>query len=112
MSRRLVLIVALLGLSLPTMRSVADERFSCLRIAGADRDRTAQILAELSGPAPTVAMARDDEFADALAGAYLGVPVLLTPPDQLAPAAAEALADLQSRSVVLLGGQVAISAAV
>jgi len=91
------------------------------RESGPTRIETAVDIAQGSyddDEAEVVVLARADEFADALAGTPLAVrrhgPMLLTYPDQLHPNTA---AELQrvlpaGRTVILLGGPVALSLAV
>lgn len=68
------------------------------------------------GSAPTVLLARDDVFADALAsGSVQGLadaPLLLTPTDSLDDRVAAELERLGAQRVVIFGGVVAVSAAV
>jgi spore coat protein A len=83
------------------------------RIAGADPVATAAMVAvDLSGPADVAVLATDAVFADALAAGLLGVPVLLTDPAALSPAAADALAALGVREVLLAGGAAAVGTGV
>ncbi len=89
------------------------------RLAGADRIGTALAISGASHPddhqAPAVALARSDDFADALAGAPLaahaGGPILLTRSDRLAPAVADELRRLlpDDGVVHLLGGVAALA---
>jgi type VII secretion-associated serine protease mycosin len=90
--------------------------FSVQRLEGEDRYTTALAVAEQVDPRPgRVLLARGDEWADAITGgayaASAGVPVLLTPPDQLHPAVDAALAE-DRPEITLLGGEVALSGAV
>lgn len=94
------------------------------RLAGASRVETAVEVLEVlldRGPAPdTVAVARADGPADnptaawadsVSAGAWLaatGTPLLLSGTDDLHPATAAAIADLDPARVVLLGGEAAL----
>jgi putative cell wall-binding protein len=65
---------------------------------------------------PVVYVASGADFPDALTGAAAaardGGPVLLTRPDRVDPATAEALAHLQPERIVVLGGEAAVSASV
>jgi|GEM_PF-1513132 len=83
------------------------------RLAGADRVATAVAVAETFEQADTVVLASSRAFPDALAGGALAAdadaPMLLTPPDGLPEAVAEAIAELGAREVVVLGGEAALS---
>jgi CSLREA domain-containing protein len=84
------------------------------RVAGADRVATAiRVSRAAFDTADTVVLARADNFADALAGAplaaKLGAPVLLSFPGELATATAAELGRLGAKTVVILGGEAAIS---
>jgi putative cell wall-binding protein len=88
------------------------------RIAGTERDDTAAHLAAAgypSGGANIAVLARDDLFADALAGsplaAELGGPAFLTHPDSLTPTTRAALQSVLApgATVILLGGPHALS---
>ena len=91
----------------PTVERVAGEGRieTSLAVSQADRDE-----------APAVVLARADDYADALAAgplaASLGAPVLLTHNDGLHPLVAEEIERLGATSVVVLGGQAALSSAV
>ncbi|MDP9021988.1 MAG: cell wall-binding repeat-containing protein [Actinomycetota bacterium] len=94
-------------------RSVPEVR----RVFGADRTATAASVArELGAPSGRAFLASAATFPDALSAtvpaARSAAPLLLTWPDQLASAAAEALAVLGVREVVLAGGGRAVSDAV
>ncbi|WP_165492008.1 cell wall-binding repeat-containing protein [Egibacter rhizosphaerae] len=90
------------------------------RYAGDDRFETAALVAEgfaaeevgSFGGATTVLLVSGRDFADALAAGPLASagphPVLLTEPDSLPTAAAEAIDELRAERVVLIGGQAAI----
>ena len=80
------------------------------RIAGDYANETAARLADIlvAGECPTVVLARDDDFADALgatglAGA-LRVPILLTDRTTLSPAAAESINKMGAIKVYIIGG--------
>lgn len=81
-----------------------------IRLQGADRYATAAAVARdtwESVPAPL--LASGENFPDALAGAALGAPLLLTRRDCLPPATARAYADLGVRDVTGLGGAAVLS---
>lgn len=87
------------------------------RVDGETRVHTAAELAlGAFTSAPTVVLARSDDYPDALAGAPLAAlleaPILLTDGDALSPTAAAAIQQLQADTVVLLGLEVALSARV
>lgn len=93
----------------------SDDQVPTVRYAGASRYDTAALMAEdRFGDASTVLLARGDLFPDSLAGGFLaGVedsPLLLTTPDSLVDDAQAALDTLRPDTVVLLGGEAAISA--
>ncbi len=96
--------------SLPTYQTTRT------RLAGADRVRTAIEIAEHAYPggADVVVLARRDVYADALIGgplaAGLDAPILLTRSDELEGVVLDALDDLGTQSVLLLGGEGALSA--
>lgn len=66
--------------------------------------------------APTVLLGRDDLFADSLASGgvqgLLDAPLLLSPPDELDPRVAAELERLGAETVVLFGGEIAMSSGV
>ena len=87
------------------------------RLAGEDRVATAVAVSRARYPsASTAVLARDDHFADALAGAPLAAhsdaPILLTPPDVLADTVADELERLEVEEVILLGGEAALTESV
>ncbi|MBW3620884.1 MAG: cell wall-binding repeat-containing protein [Actinobacteria bacterium] len=88
------------------------------RIDGPERIATAIAISRTVHPrgAGIAFLARSDGFADALTGGVAAAlrsgPVLLTPPDRLVRATADELRRLGVRRIVLLGGPVALSAAV
>ncbi len=108
----------------PAARSVAaaDGGPIVLRYAGLDRADTARLMAVDDTPlsarydTATVLLARHDAFPDGLAAGYLsgllGSPILLTAPDRLVPSAAAAVDELDPRTVIVLGGELAIGPAV
>lgn len=90
------------------------------RLGGSTRYATAARVAEaLAGPegAPVALVARGDDFADALAAAYLAraldatrvAPLLLVPPDGVPAAVTNALRRMGTKRVVVLGGPFAVS---
>lgn len=92
--------------------------YTTARIAGADRYSTAAAIAQQSNPngATTVYLASGESFPDALSGASLAAlksaPMLLTAAGTLPQPTAAALAALHPASVVVLGGETAVSQAV
>jgi putative cell wall-binding protein len=97
--------------------------YSVKRIAGVDRYDTARQVATQAGMTvgtykndKTAIVASGAAFPDALAGGALAygkkLPLLLTTPTALSPAASEALTALQIKRVLLLGGEAAVSSAV
>jgi putative cell wall-binding protein len=96
-----------------------------VRLGGADRYQTAQILAEHAFPngTPYAILARGQDFAggskgfaDALAGnflaGYFGGPILLTDGSTVPAATLHALQDLKVKYVGMLGGTFAIAGSV
>ncbi len=90
--------------------------FDVQRLAGADRFATAAAVAaeivRLRGPREAVALARGDDFIDALAAGSLaaqGVPVLLTSPGSMPRSTRDAIAAMDPQRVLVVGGPVAIS---
>lgn len=89
-----------------------------LRVAGGDRIDTAVRLSREAyrDRADTVVIARDRDFPDALAAAPLAAaaqgPLLLNPQDRLHDAVRAEIRRLGARTVYVMGGQVAQSAAV
>lgn len=84
------------------------------RVAGSDRIATSIEVSRTSFlVAPTVVIARADQYADALAGAPLAYqangPVLLTGRDGLDPAVGEEVRRLGAVRAILLGGEAALS---
>lgn len=87
------------------------------RFGGANRVETAILISQaVFEQAPTVVLARADDYADALVGGPLaareGGPILLTDPAALSDGVAEEIARLGASEVVILGGEEAISPAV
>ena len=88
-------------------------------IEGDDRIGTSIEVAGVhfeAGSAPTIIIARNDEYADALTGAplarLLNAPILLTSPELLDPRVADFIQELGSTEAFILGGTEAISEAV
>ena len=84
------------------------------RVAGENRMETAAEVARLQyDTANTVILAAQSTFPDALASAPLAgelqAPVLLTPQDDLPPATIQALEDLETSAVTIVGGSAAVS---
>src|SRR5699024_8205345 len=84
------------------------------RIKGKLRyDTAVEVSREGWAEADTVILAQGEEYADALTGAplahQLDAPVLLTPGDQLWPAAMDEIDRLNASNVVILGGTDAVS---
>ena len=111
----LAVIMAVPALVWSAWPSAATASFAVSRIGGPDRYDTARQVAERAFPsgAATVILANGLNYPDALAGAYLAgtknVPILLTNPDSLSAAAAQALRELKTKNVTVLGGNLAIS---
>ncbi|PWJ48461.1 Putative cell wall binding repeat 2 [Quadrisphaera granulorum] len=80
------------------------------RIYGDDRyDTAAKVLKDLGSSAPSVLLASGVNFPDALAGAALGKPLLLSRPDCLPQVTADAYTALGTTSVTGLGGSDVLS---
>jgi putative cell wall-binding protein len=112
-------VLGLLGAAGLGADASATAAFKLTRVAGADRYATASAVAADAFPtgAQTALVARGDQFADALAGAYLaglqaaGAPVLLTTTGSVPAATKSRLSALGTKDVILLGGTTAISTA-
>lgn len=97
----------------------AQSEASLRRLEGPTRYETAVAIADATAEGSeefAIILARGDDFADALAANYIlslgpGV-VLLTPPDKLHPATAEALRRYNANGLIIMGGPSAISPAV
>ena len=97
-----------------------DPDWGVLRLGGADRYETAALVAlDVYDSSDTVIIARGDEvgdFADGLSASVLAgvldAPILLTKPDALPEATADAVGDLEASEAVIMGGTGAIYAAV
>ncbi len=92
--------------------------FTISRLSGADRFATAATIATTTFPsgAPTVLLATGTGFPDALAGNFLAgnldAPILLTDPTGPTPKATlAALRALHPKTIIVLGGTSAVSAA-
>lgn len=96
----------------PPAGAVAD--VTSERVAGVDRFETAGAIAGEAFPtgSSTVVVASGRAFPDALAGAALGLPVLLTEATSLPDATVDAISSLGATTIYLLGGTAAVSAAV
>lgn len=85
------------------------------RIAGPNRFATAAMIAHTTWPqgADTVILARGDNPADAISGQPLGAklnaPILLAEPNRLPAETRDALAKLQPKTIIVLGGEHGIS---
>ncbi len=107
-------VVALLSTLVASVPVSADEART-ERLAGPTREATAVEIARASyaDGTDTAILARSDDFADALAATALAgqahAPILLTPPDALAPVTADALREFGVQRVWLAGGEQALS---
>jgi putative cell wall-binding protein len=119
-ARRVVLLGGPQAVSTAVEGELAAGGLEVDRVAGANRYATAARIAHASEPGRidgrrAAIVVSGAAFADALAGGpvsyALGIPILLTPRDRLAPETAAALADLDIEQVLLLGGPAAVSAA-
>lgn len=93
--------------SMPTIPNL-----NTTRLAGGTRVETAVAISRQAFPngAAVAYLARADVAADALAGGALrDGPVLLTPPGSLAAPAAQEIARLGAKTVIILGGNKAVS---
>ena len=120
--RRVLAGLALLATSVVSSPAAATVEASDLpdraatsgRLAGADRFATAAVVATAAYErADTVLIARGDQFPDALAGAFLAgaldAPLLLVANSELPGATEDALEELETENVIVLGGPAAIS---
>ena len=100
-----------LGLA-PDAHATADVKSD--RVAGQNRFETAAKVAAAAFPtgAKTVLVASGRAFPDALAGAALGFPILLTERDTLPAVTATAIDDLKADNAIILGGTAAVSSGV
>lgn len=118
--KALISAVAAGALSVATAgTALATTDVQAQRLAGADRYRTSQAIAEATfeGEAVTVAIvASGESYPDALAASYLAGaldgPVVLTAKDTLSQAAADTLTGLGVGGVIVVGGTAAVSEAV
>ena len=97
--------------------AVAALGIEVLRLGGASRTETAELVAEAAGGAHhgIAFVASGDQFADALAAAPIaagGVPIYLTAGGQLTDATLAAMEAGHVNSVTILGGTAAVPAAV
>ena len=113
----MIIMVCLLSVFSYSPTVEASFREEVIRIAGKNRFDTAVSVSKVGwSAADTVVIARGDQYADALAGvplAYqLDAPILLTKTHSL-PAETEAeIKRLKASSVVILGGEGAVSSSV
>src|SRR5947209_14528992 len=97
-------LVATLGATGLAFHASANATFQLARVAGTDRYDTASAIAAngFASGAPSVVIARGDQFPDALAGAYVagvvGGPVLLTDSTSLSKATKDRLASLGAKN--------------
>lgn len=84
---------------------------SVTRIGGADRYETAALLsaASFEPGVSRVFLATGEGYADALASGPVGSPILLTRPDCVPKTTSDEIARLRPTSIVVLGGQSALS---
>ncbi len=106
--------LAALALTLLPVSPAHAQTDDVARIAGTDRHATAAAVAlDGWGTADHVLLATSRSFPDALAAtpfaARSNAPILLTQPDQLSSVTRDALAELGTTSVTVLGGPAAIS---
>jgi putative cell wall-binding protein len=99
--------------------AVATTDVEATRLAGADRYRTSQLIADTTFGDQNVTVAvvaSGESYPDALAANYLAGaldgPVVLTTKDTLSPAASDTLTDLDVAGVIVVGGTAAVSEAV
>lgn len=85
------------------------------RVAGQDRYETAALLAETTAPGERAMVASGEDFPDALAGSALAghlgldVPLVLTQPDNLPEVTGAVLADRESATIDVLGGELTVA---
>src|SRR4051812_33295168 len=102
---------ALLGLGLAAAPgATAKPTVTMTRLAGTDRFETATEVAKAAFPtgSDTVVVASGRSFPDALAGAALGLPVLLTESTFLPESTAAAIDDLGATHAIILGGTASV----
>src|SRR5579872_312752 len=105
-----------------TARAATPPTLKIVRLGGADRFQTAQVVAAHAFPTGTgsAILARGMDFpggakgfADALAGNYLagasGAPILLTDGNTLSSSTMQALSSLKVKDIAVLGGPSAVS---
>lgn len=114
-SRRVSLLPCLMTIAL--LFGVLAPATAATRIDGSSRVTTAiEVSQRFFDRADTVIVARDDSFADALAGAPLagvrGAPLLFVESDRVARAVKNEIARLGAKNVIVLGGSSAVSDAV
>lgn len=113
---RTVLAALLATVALVTLAPTASAR-AHVQVRGTDNVSTAVDWSNLhGGSATTVVLARDDSFADALAGGALagalGGRFLVTPTRSLDSRVVEELESLEAERVLIVGGTAAVSEAV
>lgn len=106
-----------LALSPPTPAGAASTGMTFTRMGGTDLYGTAQLIATTTFPtSSTAVLATSADPFDAAAGNYLAgvlkAPVLYTAPGSLPTATSDALSSMHVKSVLVLGGPLAISASV
>lgn len=119
MQRVVMVVVALIAAVVVTVPVVGQEAPDTLFIAKDDETLSnVEIAARLSENTPVgadrVVLARDDDFADALASGVMQgeAPLLLTPQEGLPARVTDRLAELGPSEVVLLGGTAALPEAI
>jgi putative cell wall-binding protein len=110
-------LLALTGIGAAAAPAYAVPGFSFDRLAGNDRYGTAaDIAVDSFGTSDNVLLANGVRFPDALSGNYLagalGAPILLTDQNTLPQATRDAFTRLGAKTVTILGGTAAVSAAV
>jgi len=114
-AREAVIIGAISGVTAVVQAELLAEGIDVRRIAGESRFDTAALVARELGPSPDaeVALTTGTDFADALSfaafAAVRGIPILLTPTDDLPAETVEAIAAIGADHTIVLGGVEAIS---
>jgi len=105
--------VTVLGGTSQVSQQVYDAAGATGRISGSDRFQTALKISQTFGESDTVYITTGLDFPDALAAAplagSLAAPVLLTPTDRLPIGLLDELERLNPTSVVIIGGNAAVS---
>lgn len=109
----LAIAFALVPLASPAAAQVPGSDVTVERFPGTQRYDTARLIAEDTFPdADTVVVAKAEEWPDALAGSYLAglfqAPVLLVSRSAVQTDTLEALENLDTSNIILLGGTAAI----